>query len=432
MRQPRRADDPILSVHRAHRQRHPRPCLLQSVREPPDIGDDPLAPRGARRQQRSRQCPFGRRRAVGARLRRRGARRASALHGGLRTGLRNAGRWQRPRLRRLSDPVGHGLCHRFADVREHVRFPPRRPACGVLGRLRRLLGACRSRRAHGHRLRNEQARRAGRFRRARAPHRPHRLRLARRRRLKNFFDSERKTIMANLQGFCKDEFFAVREALEKNLDSGADIGASAAVFIDGEPVVDLWGGWLDEAHTQPWQRDTIINVYSTTKTMTALCALILADRGVIDLDAPVAKYWPEFAAAGKERVLVRHLLGHTSGLAGWTEPMTLADMYDLEKSTALLARQEPWWEPGTASGYHTFTIGHLVSGVVSRVTGKTLGQFFAEEVAGPLGADFHIGTGPECDARVARLIPATPFSGPSGQNTLTDRSCFNPTVTPYD
>jgi len=238
--------------------------------------------------------------------------------------------------------------------------------------------------------------------------------------------------MAEIHGTYREEFIQVKEALEKNLDSGADIGASAAVFVDGEPVVDIWGGWLDEERTQPWQRDTIINVYSTTKTMTALCALILADRGVIDLDAPVAKYWPEFAAAGKDRVLVRHLLGHTSGLAGWTEPMTLSDMYDLEKSTALLARQEPWWEPGTASGYHTFTIGHLVSGVVSRVTGKTLGQFFAEEVAAPLGADFHIGTGPECDARVARLIPGTPVSGPSGQNTLTDRSCFNPTVTPYD
>jgi CubicO group peptidase (beta-lactamase class C family) len=111
----------------------------------------------------------------------------------------------------------------------------------------------------------------------------------------------------------------VREALEKSLDSGDDIGASVAVLIDGEPVVDIWGGYLDKERTQPWQRDTIINNFSTTKTMTALCALILADRGELDLHAPVAKYWPEFAAAGKERIEVRHLLGHTAGLAGWTE-----------------------------------------------------------------------------------------------------------------
>lgn len=238
--------------------------------------------------------------------------------------------------------------------------------------------------------------------------------------------------MANIQGICRDEFLGVREVFEKNLDSGADIGASAAVFIDGEPVVDLWGGYIDEARTQPWQSDTIINTFSTTKTMTALSALILADRGEIDLDAPVAKYWPEFAAAGKEGILVRQVLGYSSGLAGWTETMTLADLYDLEKSTALLARQEPWWEPGTACGYHTFTIGHLVSAIILRVTGKPLGQFFAEEVAGPLGADFHIGTGPECDARVAPLIPASPIPKPSGRNTLTDRSYFNPAATPID
>src|SRR5262245_6134073 len=182
--------------------------------------------------------------------------------------------------------------------------------------------------------------------------------------------------MANIQGICREEFLGVREAFAKNLDSGADIGASAAVFIDGEPVVDIWGGYLDEAHTQPWQRDTIIATFSTTKTMTALSALILADRGELDLDAPVARYWPEFAAAGKERILVRQLLGYSSGMAGWTEPMTFADLCDLEKSTAMLARQAPWWEPGTAAGYHALSIGHLVSPIVQRITGKTLGRFF--------------------------------------------------------
>jgi len=237
--------------------------------------------------------------------------------------------------------------------------------------------------------------------------------------------------MTEIHGTYRDEFVKVKEAFEKNLDSGADIGASAAVFIDGEPVVDIWGGYLDEAHTQPWQRDTIINTFSTTKTMTALSALVLADRGEIDLDAPVAKYWPEFAAAGKARILVRQVLGYSSGMAGWTAPMTLPDLYDLEKSTALLAAQEPWWEPGTAGGYHAFTIGHLVNAIILRVTGKPLGQFFAEEIAGPLGADYHIGTGPEHDHRVAPLIPASPIPKP-GNRTMTERALFNPAANPLD
>jgi len=236
--------------------------------------------------------------------------------------------------------------------------------------------------------------------------------------------------MANIQGFCSDEFHGVREACEKNLDSGADIGASVAVFLDGEPVVDIWGGWLDKERTQPWQRDTIINNFSTTKTMAALCMLLLADRGELDLNAPVAKYWPEFAAAGKERVKVRHFLGHTAGLPGWTDWVALEDILDPETSTALLARQAPWWEPGTASGYHPITYGPLIGEVIRRVTGKTLGTFFAEEVAGPLGADYHIGTGPELDGRVAPMIQSSPFLQPSGKHTIYERALLNPYITP--
>src|SRR5262245_5940528 len=131
-----------------------------------------------------------------------------------------------------------------------------------------------------------------------------------------------------IKGICDERFTRVRNALAANLASGADIGATAAVFVDGEPVVDLWGGFVDAARTQPWARDTIVNNFSTTKTMTALCALILADRGELDLDAPVVKYWPEFAAEGKRDVLVRHLLSHASGLPGWDEPMTVADILD--------------------------------------------------------------------------------------------------------
>jgi CubicO group peptidase (beta-lactamase class C family) len=166
--------------------------------------------------------------------------------------------------------------------------------------------------------------------------------------------------------------------------------------------------------------------------MTALVALVLADRGVIDLDAPVARYWPEFARAGKSGVLVRHVLGHTSGLAGWTETMTLEDLYDLEKSCDLLARQEPWWKPGTAAGYHCYTIGHLVHGIVSRTTGLSLGEFFRREIAGPLGGDFQIGTRPQDDSRVAHLIPATELDSAKGENWMFDRACFNPRATPYD
>jgi CubicO group peptidase (beta-lactamase class C family) len=215
--------------------------------------------------------------------------------------------------------------------------------------------------------------------------------------------------MDTVQGTCDERFAAVREALAASLESGADVGASAAVTLEGEMVVDVWGGFADEARTTPWQRDTITNVWSTTKTVTNLSALVLADRGEIDVDAPVARYWPEFAAAGKEGVLVRHLLAHTSGLAGWTEPVTIEDLYDWEKATSLLAAQEPWWEPGTASGYHAFSQGYLVGEVVRRVTGESLGTFVAKEIAGPLGADFHIGLGPEHDDRVANVIPPPPL-----------------------
>jgi CubicO group peptidase (beta-lactamase class C family) len=234
--------------------------------------------------------------------------------------------------------------------------------------------------------------------------------------------------MAEIEGTCREEFLAVRAAFEHNLDSGADIGASVAVFIDGEPVVDLWGGYFDGTYTRPWERDTIVQTFSTTKTMTALCALVLADRGDLDLDAPVTRYWPEFAAEGKSEIEIRQLLGYSSGLAGWTEAVSLNDVYDHEKSAALLARQAPWWEPDTAGGYHALTIGHLVGEVVRRVTGQTLGEFFAREIAGPLGADYHIGTGPEHDARVSLLIQGSPDE-PRGDR-LFERALLNPRVTP--
>lgn len=234
--------------------------------------------------------------------------------------------------------------------------------------------------------------------------------------------------MANIEGTCREEFQAVREVFEYHLDSGIDTVASVAVFIDGEPVVDLWGGYFDATYTRPWERDTIVQTFSTTKTMTALVALVLADNGVLDLDAPVVKYWSEFGAEGKSEILVRQILDYTSGVAGFSEPVSLYDVYDHEKSTSMLARQAPWWEPGTAAGYHNIPIGHLVSELVRRTTGRTLGQFFAEEIADPLGAEFHIGTGPEYDRRVSLLIQGSP-DDPIG-NEFFVRALLNPRVTP--
>ena len=214
--------------------------------------------------------------------------------------------------------------------------------------------------------------------------------------------------MATIHGVCDERFAAVGKVLSDSIDSRADLGASVAVVLDGEFVVDIWGGSKDADHTEPWAQDTITNVWSTTKTMMALSALVLVDRGELDVFAPVSKYWPEFAANGKSGVEVRHLLSHTSGVSGWAQPFVIEDLYDWEKSTALLAAQEPWWEPGTASGYHLLSQGHLVGEVVRRITGQKLGAFFAQEIAGPLGADFHIGLAPEHHGRVSNVIPPAP------------------------
>ncbi|HLH27425.1 MAG TPA: serine hydrolase domain-containing protein [Acidimicrobiales bacterium] len=215
--------------------------------------------------------------------------------------------------------------------------------------------------------------------------------------------------MAQLQGTWDPRFEGVAATLAQSLDAGTDVGASVAVVLDGELVVDAWGGTVDEAGNVPWERDTITNVWSTTKTMTFLCALMLADRGDLDFSSPVARYWPEFKAAGKEGVEVRHVMAHAAGLAGWTQPLAPEDLADWEKCTALLAAQEPWWEPGTASGYHALTQGYLVGEIVRRITGESIGTWFAEEVAAPLGADFHIGLPASEDGRVAPVLPPPPI-----------------------
>jgi CubicO group peptidase (beta-lactamase class C family) len=212
-----------------------------------------------------------------------------------------------------------------------------------------------------------------------------------------------------VEGFCDERFKGLRDVFVSQLDAGDDLGASLALSIDGEVLVDLWGGWRDEAQTSPWAADTVVNVWSTTKTMTNLCALMLVDRGQLDVHEKVATYWPEFAANGKDAIEVRHVLGHTSGVSGWDPPVEMADLYDWDKSTSMLAGQAPWWEPGTACGYHAMNQGHLVGELIRRIDGRHLKQFFAEEVAGPLDADFQIGLAPADTGRVTNVIPPPPI-----------------------
>ena len=166
--------------------------------------------------------------------------------------------------------------------------------------------------------------------------------------------------MAKVQGTCDDRFAEIRQLLQANIDNEKELGASITINIDGKEVVDIWGGYSDTDRSKPWEKDTITNVWSTTKTVTALAALVLIDRGLLDPNEKVAKYWPEFAANGKENIEVRHLLSHASGLSSWQEPVTFEDIFDREKSAALLAAQAPWWTAGTATGYHSITFGNLV------------------------------------------------------------------------
>jgi CubicO group peptidase (beta-lactamase class C family) len=207
-----------------------------------------------------------------------------------------------------------------------------------------------------------------------------------------------------VHGSCDDAFGPVRDAFIGNFDQGNEVGASVAVTHHGRPVVDLWAGDADQAG-RPWEQDTIVNVYSTTKTMAATCVLMLADRGEIDLDAPVADLWPEFGANGKAGVLVRHVMSHSAGLSGFEPAITATDLYDWDRVCELLAAQAPWWEPGARSGYHAITQGYLQGELVRRATGRSVGTFFHDEVAAPLGADFHIGLPASEDHRVADLVP---------------------------
>ncbi len=237
---------------------------------------------------------------------------------------------------------------------------------------------------------------------------------------------------AEIGGTYDSKFETVAEVLAQSILSGADLGASFSATVAGETVIDIWGGHLDEQKSAPWKEDTIINVYSTTKTMSFLCALILADRGQLDFDNNVAAYWPEFAQNGKAEVKVWHIMDHAAGLSGLDEPTSPADLYNWDKIVTLLAAQAPWWEPGTASGYHAITQGYLIGELVRRISGKSIGQFFRDEIAEPLAADFHIGVPETHFNRIADLIPSenseTSLSGTGEADSIASRTFANPSV----
>ncbi|MFD7893608.1 serine hydrolase domain-containing protein [Streptomyces sp. NPDC059743] len=238
--------------------------------------------------------------------------------------------------------------------------------------------------------------------------------------------------MTELHGTYEPRFHATRAALRRNLDSGKELGASLVVDIDGERVIDLWGGFRDPARTVAWDEHTITNVWSVTKTVTSLAALMLVDRGDLDVHAPVARYWPEFGANGKQDVEVRHLLSHTSGVSGLDQPATIEDLYDTERAAARMAAQAPWWAPGTASGYHLFSFGHLIGELVRRVSGRPLKEFVAEEIAGPLGADFRIGAAERDRSRIADVVPPPPLPfdlEALGKDSPAYRTLTGPSVT---
>ena len=211
-----------------------------------------------------------------------------------------------------------------------------------------------------------------------------------------------------IQGTCDPRFTRVRDTFAQNFTTFGETGAAVALYVDGHPVVDLWAGHADAARTQPWPRDAIVNVYSTTKGITAICAHRLVDQGRLDLDAPVATYWPEFAQAGKGSIPVHQLLSHRAGLPAVRRPLQPSTLYEWDSMASALAEQEPWWEPGTRHGYHALTYGWLVGEVIRRITGKSVGTYFREEIAGPLGIDFHIGLSGEPETRALPLIPPPP------------------------
>ena len=242
-------------------------------------------------------------------------------------------------------------------------------------------------------------------------------------------------VSAPIGGTVDPRFEVVRDAFRENFAARDEVGAALNVVIDGVQVVDLWGGWRDSAHERPWQHDTLVNVFSVGKAVVATCVAQLVARGVLSFEQPVAHVWPEFAAGGKSHITVRQLLSHQAGLPAVRQDLPAGATFDWERMCQVLAEHEPWWEPGTAHGYHVNTFGILVGELVRRATGKTLGTMVRHEISGPLGADFFIGVLPAELSRIAefigmdRVAPSAPDGGPG---TMTDdrlmerQAYFNP------
>ncbi|HWA89599.1 MAG TPA: serine hydrolase domain-containing protein [Rhizomicrobium sp.] len=232
-----------------------------------------------------------------------------------------------------------------------------------------------------------------------------------------------------VEGICDPKFEALRDAFAQNFAARGEPGAAVALSIDGRVVADLWGGWRDAARHEPWQRDTIVNFFSVSKALCAIAVLRLVERGKVDLDAPVARLWPDFAQAGKEAVTLRQILSHRAGLPAIAEKLPDGAALDWTCMTNALARQAPWWAPGSAHGYHVNTFGFLVGEIVRRASGRSIGTMLREDIAGPLGADVHIGLPARAHARTAEFLwPEGPSSPgmPNADEAMRFNAYWNP------
>lgn len=237
-----------------------------------------------------------------------------------------------------------------------------------------------------------------------------------------------------VEGTCDPKFAAVRDAFRSNFAHDIELGAALSVSIEGRNVVDIWAGWRDEAQTLPWQRDTLACIFSCTKGVVATLALMLVDQGVLDLDAPVASYWPEFAQHGKDSIPLRWLLTHEAGVSAIEATMPFGSLNDWDAMCAALAAQPPLWTPGQGHGYHGVTYGHLVGEVIRRVTGKSCGTAMRELLCEPLGLDIHMPLPEALDARTADMVlgmpsatrPSATFFDHWGPDDLGPKSFRNP------
>jgi len=243
------------------------------------------------------------------------------------------------------------------------------------------------------------------------------------------------THACEVHGLCDPAFEGVRAAFERNFSAHGDVGAAVAIAVDGEIVVDLWGGFADEARSRPWRRETRPCVWSTTKGIAALCFAILRDRGSLSYEDAVAKYWPAFGANGKSGVTIAQLLSHQAGLCGFATPAVLSDYLDQATAAERLAAQSPFWPPGAQSGYHALSIGNLANALFERIEGRTLAQFVAEELAGAYDLEVSIGLPPEWDECAAEMIAPPALSSEtanSAPSVAQQAALANPVLNPLD